>query len=220
MTSIYIAMGLFLLFGIVLLLKGVHRLWRRRFIRGSLQGVTGMLFIALAMLALSLAINLHTYQVFNQEQVAAEVRIESLGPQYYRMYFIPTGQPAQLLEVRGDEWQIDARIIKWHGLATLIGLETVYQMERITGRYRDPQQARSAPRSVHVLANPPGFDIWHWSREYRQRIPWVDAVYGNAAYIPLANMARFKVNVSSSGLLIRAENEAAQKAVADWQSLP
>jgi len=218
MTIIYIAIGIFLILGLVMLLKGIRRVWQRRLILGSLQGVTGLLFIAVALLAVSIAMNLYTYQVFNKEQFAAEVRIESLGPQYYRLYFIPAGQPAQLLEIRGDEWQVDARIIKWHGVANLAGLETVYRMERISGRYRDHNQQRNAPRSVHDVAKTSkyGLDLWRWSREYQQRIPWLDTVYGSAAYMPLANLARFKVNVTTSGLLIRADNVAAQKAVASW----
>jgi len=216
MTTIYIGIGVFLVFGAVMLLKGLRRLWRRRLIWGSLQGVTGMLFIAVALLAISVAMNLYSYQVFNKEQLAAQVRIESLGPQYYRVYFIPKDQPAQLFEVRGDEWQLDARILKWHGLATLAGLKTAYRMERISGRYRDLQQERKAQHTAHALSNARGLDLWKWSRENKRRLPWVDAIYGNAAYMPLANLAQFKVNVSSSGLVIRAANTAAQQAIENW----
>ena len=217
MTTIYIGIGVFLVFGAVMLLKGLRRLWRRRLIWGSLQGLTGMLFIAVALLAISVAMNLYSYQIFNEEKLAAEVRIESLGPQFYRIYYIPKGQAAQLFEVRGDEWQVDARILKWHGLATMVGLKTVYRMERISGRYRDLHQERNAQHTVHALSNPRGLDLWKWSRENQRRIPWVDAIYGNAAYMPLVNLAQFKVTVSSSGLVIRAANAAAQKAIENWK---
>ncbi len=216
MTTIYIGIGVFLVFGGVMLLKGLRRLWRRRLIWGSLQGMTGMLFIALALLAISVAINLYSYSVFNDEQLAAEVRIESLGPQYFRVYFIPKDQPAQLFEIRGDEWQVDARILKWHGLATMAGLKTVYRMERISGRYRDLKQERNAQRTAHALSDARGLDLWQWSRENQRKLPWVDAIYGNAAYMPLANLAQFKVNVTTSGLVIRAANKAALKAIENW----
>ncbi len=217
MTTIYIGIGVFLVLGAVMLLKGLRRLWRRRLVWGSLQGVTGLLFIAGALLAISLAMNLYSYQVFTDEQFAADVRIESLGPQYYRVYFIPKDQPAQLFELRGDEWQVDARILKWHGIATLAGLKTVYRMERISGRYRDLKQERTAQRSAHALSNDNGLDLWQWSRKNQQRIPWIDAIYGNAAYMPLTNRAQYKVNVSNSGLVIRPANPAAKKAIESWR---
>ncbi len=217
MTTIYIGIGIFLVFGVVMLLKGLRRIWRRRPVWGSLQGLSGLLFIAVALLAISVAMNLYSYQVFTEEQLAAELRVESIGPQYYRVYFIPKDQPAQLFEIRGDEWQVDARILKWHGLATLAGLKTVYRMERISGRYRNLQQERKAHHTVHALSDHRGLDLWQWSRENQQRIPWVDAIYGNAAYMPLTNLAHFKINVSSSGLVIRAANPAAQKAIENWK---
>ena len=213
MTTIYIGIGVFLVLGIVLLIKGVHRLWRRKMVRGSLQGLTGLLFISLAALAISIAMNLYTYHVFNQEQLVAEVRFEEIGPQYYRIYFSPADEAAQLLEMHGDEWQVDARILKWHGIANMLGMQTVYRLERISGRYRSVKQEREARRSVHALAESKGLDLWAWSRERQRGVPWVDAVYGSAAYMPMANRAQFKITVSHSGLIIRPTNDIARQTI-------
>jgi len=217
MTTIYIGIGIFLVLGAVMLLKGLRRLWRRRLVWGSLQGLTGLLFIATALLAISVAMNLYSYQVFTDEQQVAEVRIEAQGPQYYRVYFISEDQVTQLFELRGDEWQVDARILKWHGIATMAGLKTVYRLERISGRYRDLKQARSAQHSVHALSSENGLDLWTWSRKNQQRIPWIDAIYGNAAYMPLTDQAQYTVSVSNSGLVIRPSNSAAKKAIQNWK---
>lgn len=217
MTTIYIGIGVFLVLGIVLLIKGVHRLWRRKIVRGSLQGLTGLIFICLAALAISIAINLYTYHVFNQEQLVAEVRFEEIGPQYYRIYFSPANEAAQLLEMHGDEWQVDARILKWHGIANMLGMDTVYRLERISGRYRSVKQEREARRSVHSLADSKGLDLWAWSREHQRRVPWVDAVYGSAAYMPMANKAQFKITVSHSGLIIRPANDIARQTIESWK---
>lgn len=217
MTTIYIGIGVFLVLGIVLLIKGLHRLWRGKMVRGSLQGLTGLLFISLAGLAISIALNLYTYQVFNQEQLVAEVRFEEIGPQYYRIYFSPAGEAAQLFELHGDEWQVDARILKWQGIANMLGMQTVYRLERISGRYRSVQQERDARRSVHGLARSKGLDLWSWSREHQQRVPWVDAVYGSAAYMPMANRAQFTITVSHSGLIIRPANEIASQIIESWK---
>ncbi len=221
MTTIYIGIGVFLVLGGVLTIKGVHRLWRRRFVRGSLQGLAGLLFISLAVLAISIAMNLYTYSVFNKEELVADVRFESIGPQYYRIYFSPAGEPARLFEMRGDEWQLDARLLKWHGVANMLGMQTVYRLERLSGRYRSVEQEREGVRSVHSLAETKGLDLWTWSREHQQSIPLigevVDAVYGSAAYMPMANRAQFKVTVSHSGLIIRPSNEIARQTIETWK---
>jgi len=216
MTTIYIGIGVFLVVGLVLSIKGVHRLWGRKFVRGSLQGLSGLLFISLAALAISVAMNLYTYEVFNKEELVAEVRFEEIGPQYYRIYFSPNGEAARLFEMRGDEWQIDARILKWEGLANMLGMQTVYRLDRLSGRYRSVEQEREALRTVHSLAKSQGLDLWAWSREHRKAVPWIDAIYGSAAYMPMANRAQFTITVSHSGLIIRPANNIAQQVVESW----
>lgn len=220
MTTIYIGIGVFLILGLVLLAKGVRRLWQRKMLRGSLQGLTGLLFISLAALAISIAMNLYTYQVFNKEELVAEVRFESIGPQYYRIYFSPAGEAARLFEMHGDEWQVDARLLKWHGVANMLGMQTVYRLERLSGRYHRIEQERDDIRSVHSLADSKGFDLWAWSREHQQGMALfgevVDAIYGGAVYMPMANRAQFKVMVTHSGLIVRPSNKIARQAVEAW----
>ena len=119
--------------------------------------------------------------------------------------------------MRGDEWQIDARVLKWRGLATLAGFDTVYRLDRLSGRYADTTQERSAPRTVYALSPEPGLDLWTVLRRYHRFVPFADALYGSAAYVPLAQDASYAVSVSAFGLVVRPENSAARRAVSDWR---
>jgi hypothetical protein len=217
MLTIYIIIGVSLLLGLLLLVAGLRRLWRRAVVSGSLQSVTGLLFLALSALAIAIALNLYSYQVLVQEQPVAEVRFEALGPQYFRVYLLPEESSPRVLELRGDEWQIDARVLKWHGLANLLGMKTVYRLERLSGRYRDIQQERQGVRSVYRLDNDKGIDLWALAQSSQRKMPWVDAVYGSAAYMPMVNRGQFRVSISNSGLVVRANNAIAQKAIDTWQ---
>ena len=216
MTPLYISIAIFLVLGVWLGFFGLRRLWQRRFLSGGFQGLSALLFLSLAALAISMAMNLYTYDIFTYEEPVAEVRFEELGNQYYRLYYIPEGKAAQTYEIRGDEWQIDARVIKWHGLANLAGMNTLFRIERISGRYRDVQQERLDVRSVYAIDALDGIDVWTMSRKNQKYIPWIDAVYGSAAYMPMAGQARFQVSVSTTGLVVRAKNAKAQQAIDAW----
>jgi hypothetical protein len=217
MFTIYLIIGLFVFVGVLLLIGGVRRLWRRAPLTGSLQGLTGLLLLALAVLMIAIAMNLYTYQILVQEQPVAEVRFEALAPQYFRVYLLPEAGSPQVLELRGDQWQIDARVLKWQGLANLLGMKTAYRLERLSGRYSDIKQERKGIRTAYRLQNDKGIDLWAWVQKTERKLPWLDAIYGSAAYMPMVDKGRFRVTISNSGLVVRADNAIAQQAIDAWQ---
>ena len=217
MVPIYLIISILLVLGLLLLIGGVRRIWRRAPLRGSLQGLTGLLFLAVAALVVAIAINLYTYQILVQEQPVAKLRFESLAPQYFRVYLLPESGSSEVLELRGDQWQIDARVLKWTGLANLLGMKTAYRLERLSGRYHDIQQERNAVRTVFRLGNDRGIDLWSLVQNSERKLPWLDAVYGSAAYMPMVDKAQYRVTISNSGLVVRADNAIAQQAIDAWQ---
>lgn len=73
------------------------------------------------------------------------------------------------------------------------------------------------PRTVYSLYQQRGVDIWRLDREYRGWIPWVDAVYGSATYMPMVDRAEYALNITTSGLIARADNEIAEEAIKRWR---
>ncbi|MCD6042631.1 MAG: hypothetical protein K0R40_2234, partial [Burkholderiales bacterium] len=59
-------------------------------------------------------------------------------------------------------------------------------------------------------------DLWAVLRKH-DYIPLADALYGSAAYVPMAEGAEYLVSVSTSGLVVRPANDAARKAVGGWK---
>ena len=49
------------------------------------------------------------------------------------------------------------------------------------------------------------------------RLPFVDAVYGNAAYMPMSDGARYEISITQTGLIARPVNAAAQQAAGSWK---
>ena len=75
-------------------------------------------------------------------------------------------------------------------------LEPVYQLERLSGRYSSWISERTDRARVHGLAEERPLDLWSLAREIsRNLLPGVDAYYGTATYLPMADGARFKVTL-------------------------
>ena len=179
----------------------------------ALGGISLLTLVALAALAVAVALNLRTYGRLTHEEPVAELSFQARGPQRWQATLTTVPDLSkQSFELAGDEWQLDARVLKWRGWATLLGLDARYRLERVSGRYRDIQQERSAPRTVYPLGEEPAFDLWALARDYPQWLPFVDAVYGSATYLPMADGATYEVALTQSGLIARPQNAAARAA--------
>ena len=205
------------LLGVLFLVAALRRYRRIHLVRGTLYlGMSAVVVLA-AGAALLAAMNLFTYTRLTHEQHAARITTRELAERRYVVTVQPPNRDARHFEVRGDEWQLDARVLKWHALATLIGFDTVYRLERLSGRYGDIAQERSAPRTVYPLAEESEVDLWSIVRRHHRYVPLVDALYGSAAFVPMAEGAEYDVSVSASGLVVRPANEAARKALGAWK---
>ena len=210
-----VAIIVFAVLGVILFLLGIQRVWRRRVMTGSLEGLVGLLLLAIAALVVAISINLYTYDRLTHESPVAEVHLQGIEPQHF-WADVMIKNNTKTLDLRGDEWQIDARVLKWHGTAVLIGFDTLYRLDRLSGRYWDLSKEKTGPRTVYSLSEEPGLDLWMIAKRYARWIPWVDAVYGSATYMPMVDGAHYTVSVSSSGLLARPANDIARKAVGEW----
>jgi hypothetical protein len=206
------------LFGLLLLVLACQRLFRARFLAAGGSGLMGLLLLAVAGFLFVISLNLHTYARLTHEEPVAEIVFEARGPQQYRATLaeVPSGE-MQLFMLAGDEWQLDARVLKWKGWANLLGFDAQYRLERIGGRYRDIEQERNGQRTVYPLSENPGLDLWMLSTRYPQWLPFVDAVYGSATYMPMADGARYEISITQSGLIARPKNPAAETAAGTWR---
>jgi hypothetical protein len=203
--------------GLLFLIFAVRRLRRGRLLAGGIHALVGVCFLLAATTAWLLGLSLLTFERLTHEQLAAEVMLARLGERHYRATLTYPSRRKQTVELRGDEWQVDARVLKWRGLANIAGFDSVYRLERISGRYGDIGSERSAPRTVHLLNEPGRVDAWELARRYQAYVPWVDALFGSATFQPMRDGALFQVSVSQSGLVARPLNQAARDAVAGWR---
>ena len=203
-TWLYAAAGLALL-GLLLVLGSVVALLRLRpfrFLSRLLAGVVALLIGALAALV---AIGTAGYRALTQETIAATVRVEPMAPQRFRAVVrLPDGREASH-DLAGDEFYIDAHILKWKPAANLVGLHTAYELDRIAGRYHSVKDEQASPRTVIALGADKPFDFFNLRRRYVVLAPLVDAQYGSASFVPVTRPTELEVRVSTTGLLIREQ---------------
>ncbi|MGH9561018.1 MAG: hypothetical protein ACRD3S_06145 [Terracidiphilus sp.] len=206
----------FALAGILLLFAAVRRLRRRRVFGGLAAGSGALILILLSAGAALIAANLLTYQRLSFEQPAGELQLTRTGERAFNAALTyPSGEHADFA-LRGDEWQIDARVLKWHAFANLVGFDALYRLDRISGRYTRIEDERTQARSVYSLNPPQLIDPWELAHRYHSWIPWIDALYGSATFLPMADGALYEIKVSQSGLVARPLNQAARDAVGSW----
>ncbi|MBP6597200.1 MAG: hypothetical protein KA196_06770 [Arenimonas sp.] len=199
--------ALLLLFGLLAWLragKGGYR-WLLRTLGAGL--VLGALLLGGAGLLL------RQYLWLLDDVPAATLSLVQLAPQQFRATLVTADEPPREFVLLGDQWQVDARVVRWTLPGRLAGLPPVYRFERISGRYADVDQDRSAERSVHALRE--GWDFWEFRTRYLADLPIADARWGSAAYLPMADGARFVVYVSPGGGLVAKPADAATEAMVD-----
>jgi hypothetical protein len=216
----YLIVGLTVLGGLLampLAIWAIRRLTDLRFVSGSVLLLCSALVLMVGVAAALAAASLRTYNRLTAEQEAARVAMRQVAPKHFTLSVQPKSGRTQSFEVLGDEWQIDARLLKWRPLATIAGFDTVYRLERLSGRYSEVAEERAAKRTVYGLADRSAVDLWTMLRRYQEYLPLADALYGSAAFVPMAEGAEYVVSVSATGLVVRPANDAARKAVGGWK---
>jgi hypothetical protein len=204
------------LIGLLLLIVAVRRFRVMNVGSGVFSAAGAMIFLLLAAAVFALSLDLRTYQRLTSEAPAGELDLSRVAPhQYDAVLTDPKGSVAVFF-LRGDEWQVDARILKWQAAADLIGFDTAFRLDRISGRYTKIEDERGQPRTVYQLRPPDAFDLWDLARRYHRWLPWVDALYGSATFLPMADKASYEISASQTGLIARPLNEAARNAISGW----
>src|SRR5437899_110637 len=190
------------LVGTLVGVRAVRAARERHWLGGTIRGLVALLLLALAALAATLTVGLHGYRALSFEEVAATVRTEPVAPQRFRATITLPDHRLAMYELAGDAFYMDAHILKWHPWANLLGLHTVYELDRVAGRYNAVGDERTQPHTAYELARSKPVDLYSIARR-RLLGPLVDAEYGSATFVAATRPATFEVRVSTTGLLAR-----------------
>ncbi len=194
---------LFAIVGVTMVIAAGTARRRKRPLRMGLRLLLALVFLAVAAACGAIALGVQGYRALTHEEVAVVVRTEPLGPNRFQALFrFPDGREVSYT-LTGDQLYVDARILKWHPLANVLGLHTVYELDRVSGRYHDLAQEQQQPRTVLSLAPPREVDLFNLRQRYALLSPLLDAEYGSATFAAADSPTQYEVRVSTTGLLIR-----------------
>lgn len=205
--------ALLILPGLLLTFIALKLLVRRGWVRGFVRGMLGVACLAgLLMLGLFI-VDLAAYSAFSRERVIATISFSQQSAQRYDISLETNLDRRQRnLVLYGDEWQLDARVLTWSGPLVVLGMEPVYRLDRIVGRYQAIEQELNARRTVIDLR---GDSLWSAST-VSDWLPWINARFGSSVYLPMVDNGLFEVVLGARGLVARPVNEPARDAVGDW----
>ncbi len=193
--------------------KALKLLAVSEWVMGFIRGLWGFVLLGAAAVVVLLALDVYSYKEVLLEEPIATISFDQIDKQLYNAVLVTKDGGQKRYELRGDQWQLDARIIKWEGYLASLGLHPAYRLERLSGRYFDIEQETSAKRTAHQLEKREmGVDFWSLLYKYPGWLP-VDTTYGSATYLPIRDKAIFEVSLSNTGLVARPQNAAAQEAV-------
>ena len=212
-TVILLAAGALALVALLAALGSRQHWLARRRVRGSLSALLALAWLALALLSAGLGLSLRGYRRLVSEEPVVAIDARILSPQRWAVTLSWPDGSARQLQLAGDDWRVEAVVLKWKLPAVLAGLPPLYRLDRIDGRYDDPAQEAGAPRTVVGLGSADGFDLLDLRRHYPRALPMVDAVYGSGAFLPLVDGGHYSVSLSRGGALVARPDAATQQRI-------
>jgi hypothetical protein len=202
-SALSIAAVVFGLIGLLSILAALRALWSARLLGFTVRTLTGLLLLAAGALAGAIALGIQGFQALTHEELIARISVKPVGEQRFEARIVYPDAREQTFQLAGDEIYVDARILKWKGQANLLGLHTLWELDRVAGRYRSIDQEKSDMRTVHSLGETQTVDLFALRKRFAVLAPLFDAEYGSATFVPAAQAAELELFVSTTGLLLR-----------------
>jgi hypothetical protein len=166
------------------------------------RSILGLLLLVAGALIGLVSLGVQGMQALTSEQSAARIKVVPTGPQRYDATVTFADGRTETYDLAGDDFYIDGHVVKWTPLANMLGLQTAYRLDRITGRYRALEQENTARRTVYAIGTPAVVDLVAIGK----RLPlagFFDAEYGSATFAPMTEPGELELRVSTSGFLLR-----------------
>jgi hypothetical protein len=212
-TVLLLLATVFALITLVQLVVLRRHLHHRRRLAASGRALLCLGAFALTLLLAGAGFALRGYRLLGEEAPIVDIDARILSPQRWALVLTwPDGSFRQV-QLAGDDWRVEAVVLKWKLPALLAGMPPLYRLDRLSGRYDDAAQEASAARTVIDFGEAGAFDLRTLSKQYPQWLPEVDTVYGSGAFLPLVDQGHYSVSLMRTGALVARPDEATARRI-------
>ncbi|MFL0806584.1 MAG: hypothetical protein K6L60_04770 [Oceanobacter sp.] len=196
---------------LLVILIVVGRMWvgRSWFVQW-LKGTAGMIMLFAGALLSFVLVDIWTYHQAESSTPVATVSVYELDPQLFDVTLVDPEGVEQRFQLRGDQWQLDMRLMTWIGPVSQLGAAPMYRFDRLLGRYLSLEQERTAERTLYSLSKSEWIDSWAFLKTKNW---WLNADYGSAVFMPMVNGAVYSVFIGPSGVRAEPMNNVAERAL-------
>jgi len=182
---------------------------RKMFQFRPVRRLFGLMLVLLGCVSGLLALSLVQFFRLTTDESVARIDVRQQAEGQFQVTATAPGISPKQYVLYGDQWQIDARVVRWKLPALMAGVPPLYRLERLSGRYSDTAREASATRSVHALDDWPAPDLGSLKKSFPNWFPFVDVQFGSGAYMPLFDGAKYQVFMDPRGaLFVRPDGEA------------
>lgn len=171
--------------------------------------ISALLILGIIAVILWAAISFRAYQAFNKEELFASVTCQkSYNISFdYIIFYNPVGKTRPIaFGIKGNQWRVEGLVIKWKPFVNILGIHTWHKPVRLSGRFSSIEKQKKYGSTDYALNN--GEDnFWRFIYKANKLLPFIEAVYGSAAFIPCKENVVYKVYVTTSGYLIKSSNK-------------
>lgn len=169
---------------------------------------------AITLLLTGMGVALRGYRLLSEESPVVEIDARILSPQRWSLVLHWPDGATRRVEVAGDAWRVEAVVLKWKLPAMLAGLPPLYRLDRLSGRYDDPNDEMHAARTVVDFREAGEFDLLDLHKQYPRWVPDVDVLFGSGVFLPLVDQGHYTVSLMRTGALVARPDEATVQRIA------
>jgi hypothetical protein len=213
MTLLLVLAAVFALRTLAQLVMLRRHLRARRRAAASWRALLCVAAFALTLLLAGAGAALRGYHLLSGEAPVVEIDARILSPQRWALNLTWPDGSTREVELAGDDWRVEAIVLKWKLPALLAGVPPLYRLDRLSGRYDDPDQEMTAPRTVVRFDRAGSFDLVTLGKAHPGWLPELDTVYGSGAFLPLVDGGHYTVSLMRTGALVARADAATEQRI-------
>ncbi|NVJ62135.1 MAG: hypothetical protein HWE27_17235 [Gammaproteobacteria bacterium] len=195
---------IFAVLGVFAIVSVFRAIKKYQLLRATRKSILCIIYFSVTSSVLFIVMGLRGFYAFNTETPIGILTVKPVSlDSFYATITLNNGDEETFL-LNGDQVQIDANIVKWQPVANYLGLNTYYELDRISGRFKKLQSSSQSQLSAYTLQPEQTVDIIKMRNQFHFLSFLYDTEYGSGSFVPADRPAEYRVIITNSGIILKA----------------